>query len=55
MARSKVELHKELNEAYAKLLGIALELDLQFFYKKLIKSRSFMSRQVDQSRLPESG
>lgn len=42
-ATEKIQIHVELNEAYATLLGICLKLDLKTYYKKLESGRAFMS------------
>ena len=52
MDKTKVEIHKKLNEAYATLLDICLLLDLKVYYERLESGRSFMSRMVDNSELP---
>jgi len=48
----KVELHVDLNDAYAKLLRLCLLLDLDAYYKDLQRGRSFMSNAVDRSDYP---
>jgi len=54
MDKTKIELHVELNEAYAKLLSICLLLDLKSYYEALERGRSFMSKMVDRSDLPSA-
>ena len=49
MSETKVNLHEELNEAYAKLLRICLLLDLQVCYDDLESRMSYMSWMVDGS------
>ena len=43
----KIGIHKQINEAYAILLRVALRLDLKSEYEDLEASRSFMSEMVD--------
>ena len=49
---TKTELHKELNEACATLLGLCLLLGLPIYHKALERSRSFMSKRIDLSDFP---
>ena len=49
MSETKVKLHKELNEAYAKLSRICLLLDLPTCHGTLLRRKSFMSKMVDNS------
>jgi len=51
--KSKVELHVNLHDAYAKLLRLCLLLDLDAYYKDLQRGRLFMSNMVDRSDYPK--
>jgi len=50
--KTKIKLHTDLNQAYAVLLKICLELDLKTYYEDMERGRSFMSNMVDHSDLP---
>ncbi|MFA5025647.1 MAG: hypothetical protein WC503_04030 [Candidatus Shapirobacteria bacterium] len=42
-----VQMHKQLNEAFAILLNLAIEVNLRGVYASLIELRGFMSRVID--------
>lgn len=52
VGRNKVQMHVDLNKAYAVLLGLSYELDLPAFNDDLRKGRAFLSRMVDLSDYP---
>jgi len=52
MKRTKVNLHRELNIAYAKLLEICLILGLRSYHKSLLRARSFVSNMINYSDIP---
>ncbi len=45
----KIQAHKELNQAYSKLLELSALLGLKRFSEDLKKDRHFLSTKVDQS------
>ena len=42
-----VEAHTELNEAFSKILRLAIHLGLSSTHNKLMEIRTFMSRTID--------
>lgn len=51
MEETKIKLHKELNDSFSKLSRICLVLGLSACNKDFKKSRSFMSRMIDNSKI----
>lgn len=49
---NKVQMLKEANEAYAKLISIAYKLDLKHAVTSLQKERNYICRKIDRSKLP---